>query len=509
MQDYKRILVMSSQGQSQRSIAATLRISRNTVASVLEAFRKSHLKIEKVMKSTNYELESYLYPERELIPKFEQPNMEHVHQELLKQGVTLTMLWKEYCLQCEAQKLPAYGRTMFFDKYHDYVQKNNLTMHLNHKPGERLQVDWAGTTMTVQSPDTGEKHKAFLFVATLPFSMYTYVEAFLSMNQKSWLTAHVNAFRFFDGVPKLIVPDNLKTGVVSNRKNSDPVINKAYLELADYYDVVIMPARVRKPRDKASVEGAVGNVTRAIIGKLRDIPFFSIEDLNKGIWKQLEKFNDAPFQKRDGSRSEVFFTEERDYLNPLPPDDYDVVEWKTATVQMNYHVQIDKMNYSVPYEFVGKKVEVKVGTKTIDIYYKGRLITSHSRLFGRRNQYSTDEKHMPRNHQMFKWNADRFRKWASNIGPSTLALIEQLLSRYKVEEQAYKGCLSILKLSDKFGKLQLEQACSYALQNLPRPTFSNIRLLLMSGQGKDSQSEKTADYEHANVRGADYYGGER
>ena len=281
--------------------------------------------------------------------------------------------------------------------------------------------------------------------------------------------------------------------------------------MADHYGATIIPARVRAPKDKAAVEGTVGNVTNAIIGKLRNRKFFSFEALNNAILTELDKFNTRPFQKRDGSRLSVYEEEEKDFMKPLPADPYELSSWKTATVQMNYHIQIEKMNYSVPYEYVGKKVDVKITKDTVTAYYKGTSIASHKRLYGRRNQYSTLEIHMPENHQLFQWNADRFLNWAKSIGTCTLQVVDRHIRRYSVEEQSYKGCIAILKLSDRYTAGRLENACRLALAHIPNPTYKNIRLILEAGQdlSESVPEEPSGSEEHAFVRGSSYYGGKK
>lgn len=225
----------------------------------------------------------------------------------------------------------------------------------------------------------------------------------------------------------------------------------------------------------------------------------------------MNKLNNEEFQKREGSRKSVYMDEEKDFMNPLPEHPFELSEWKMATVQMNYHIQVEKMNYSTPYEYVGKRVEVKLTKDTVTVYYKKNQICQHKRLYGHRNQYSTNEAHMPKNHQLFQWNKERFMNWAATIGPSTVELINLMFSRYKVEEQAYKGCLSILKLSDKYSQARLENACKLALSRLSNPTYKNIKLILESGQDEAKQEPENTinkeDTTYAFTRGTEYYGG--
>lgn len=332
------------------------------------------------------------------------------------------------------------------------------------------------------------------------------------MKEEDWINANVAMYEYFGGVTRLLTPDNLKVGILSNRKYEDPVANRAYQELADYYHTALLPARVLAPRDKAAVEGTVGNLTSYIIAKLRNRKFFEIDEMNAAIRKELAKFNQVPFQKKGGSRCSVFAEEEFPFLQPLPAHPYEFAQWKTATVQLNYHIAIDFQNYSVPYEYARKKVDVRYTKHSIEIFYQGTRIYSHKRLYGRRGQYSTMVDHMPANHQLYsEWDSARFLKWASGIGESTKQVVRKMFEAYRVEEQAYKGCLSLLKLADKYTPERLEQACKTALERIPSPRYKNIRLILESGNDKTAGSPSTTrpsvSEQYAIVRGASYYGG--
>ena len=290
--------------------------------------------------------------------------------------------------------------------------KNNATMHLNHKPGEIMQVDWAGDTASVIDTDTGEIIPVYVLVATLPYSGYSYVEGFFSMDQECWTAAHINAYRYFGGVARIIQCDNLKTGVDKHNR-SEIKLNKAYSELAEHYNTAILPCRVRSPKDKAMVEGTVGVISTFIIAALRNRQFLSIGELNEAISERLYEFNHKPFQKRDGSRA-IAFEEEKAFLMPLPSTPFELSTWKIATVAPNYHITVDKMNYSVPYEYIKRKVDVRMTRSTVEIFFDGNRICSHRRLYGRSNQYSTNEEHMPMDHQKYiQWNGERFIKWSA------------------------------------------------------------------------------------------------
>lgn len=515
MSKEKQILQLLRDGQSQRRIASMLGVSRNTVAKVANAAQLNPVPPEKLDGLEERELHHLLFPEEALIPILKLPDFAYIHKELMRNGVTLKLLWEEYVDICRSAGKPPYMYSQYCKLYQDYVDKNKLTMHIRHKPGDKLMVDWAGTTIPLYDKVTGISSKAYLFVATLPFSMYSYAQACLTMKQEDWINAHVSMYEYFGGITRILIPDNLKTGILSHKKYEDPIANRAYQELATHYQTALLPARVLAPRDKAAVEGTVGNLTSHIIARLRNHKFFTIEQMNTCIWRELERFNHEPFQKKDGSRYSVFEEEESLFMSSLPTHPYEFAQWKMATVQLNYHVAIDYQNYSIPYEYVKKKVDVRYTKSTIEVFYKGNRICSHKRLYGQRGQYSTVVDHMPANHQLYsEWDSTRFLKWASGIGESTKAVVQKMFDSYRIEEQAYKGCLSLLKLADKYTPERLEQACRIALERIPNPRYKNIRLILESGsdktaKGSNPENRASLPNQYAIVRGAAYYGGDR
>lgn len=387
MSKEREILNLFFCGTSRRKIAQQLKVSRNTVAKVIAAAQDLKLSPDGMGAIENdSELRRRLFPNEESSPSQEPPDCAYIHKELLKKGVNLKLLWDEYVSACLQSGKLHLMYSQYCKIYHDYVDSNRLTMHIQHKPGDRLMVDWAGATMTLHNPVTGEMTKVHVFVATLPFSMYCYAEACLDMKEASWINAHIHMFEFFGGSTRILVPDNLKTGIVSHRKHEDPVANRSYQEMADYYKTVIMPARVLAPKDKAAVEGSVGQITSHILAKLRNRKFFNLAEINEAIRVELEAFNNAPFQKKDGSRASVFHEEECPFMQPLPSFPYEHATWKKATVQLNYHVTLEYQNYSVPYSYARKQVDVRLTSTAVEVYHKGQRIASHVRLFGRRGQ---------------------------------------------------------------------------------------------------------------------------
>ena len=512
MSKEREILQRFHSGMSQRSIALGLHVSRNTVAKVIAAYKASNISQEMLDAIDDDELHRKLCPDEVPNSSVQMPDYSYVHKELLKAGVTLRLLWDEYTANCRSAGRLCIQYSQFCKLYRDYADRHRLTMHIRHKPGDKMMVDWAGKTIPLHNPETGAVSKAYIFVGTLPFSMYCFAEAFPDMKEASWINANIHMVQFFGGVARLLIPDNLKTGIVANRKHEDPVANRAYQEFADHYHTAILPARVLSPKDKAAVEGNVGNVTSHIIATLRNVKFFSIAEMNAAIAELLEKFNAAPFQKRDGSRLSVFLEEEAPFLQPLPVLPYEYACWKQATVQLNYHVSIDSQNYSCPYAYVRKRVDVRATRSLVEIFCQGKRIASHPRLYGRKGQYATVTEHMPPNHQLYsEWDGNRFRRWARKIGESAFAVVDKLLLSYRVEEQAYKGCLSLLKLGEKYGAVRLELACREALRQVPLPKYSIVSRILATGQDQKVPHVETPKESSRNafVRGSSYYGGDR
>ena len=453
MTNYREILRLHSLGLNKTEIASSCQCARNTVAATLQRAANCGLQWPLPEEMSDKQLSERLFPTSPSKPVYKMPDYVYVHKELQRSGITLNLLWLEYCDQCRAAGEIPYQSTQFNKYYTDYLTKVNATMHLNHKPGEVMQVDWAGDTAAVIDTDTGEIIPAYVFVATLPYSGYSYVEAFFSMNQDSWTTAHVNAYKYFGGVTRIIQCDNLKTGVQKHGKD-EVVLNKSYQELAEHYGTAILPARVRAPKDKAAVEGTVGIISTFILAEL--------------------------------------------------------AIWKVATVGPNYHISVERMNYSVPFEYIKQKVDVRLTRSTVEVFYGGNRICSHPRLYGRFNQYSTIQEHMPPEHQKYvQWNGERFIHWAGKVGSNTQVVVRAILGSYKVEQQGYKSCMGLLKLADKYTPERLENACKRALEYTPRPSLKNIQAILASGQDKAIPEQSTAtasSSQYGFTRGADYYG---
>ena len=437
------------------------------------------------------------------------PDYEYVHKELKRVGVTLKLLWQEYKEMCQNLGKLSYGYTKFCLGYDEYVSRNELTNHLVHKPGESCEVDWSGKTMKLTDPVTGEITPVYLFVAVLPYSQYAYVEPCLDQKERTWLRCHNHMYQFFGGVPRRTVCDNLKTGVISHPREGEIILNNSYEALATHYVTAIMPAPVRKPKAKASVEGTVGKIATAIIAKLRNHAFHDLNSLKKSVKKALDDFNKAPFQKRDGSRYEIWL-EEKQFLGRLPDIPYEAAEWLyDRKVYPNSHVAVAKNYYSVPYEYVGCKVDIKLMENTLEVYCRNKCISRH-RMFPSyiKNQYDTHREDMPPYFDQPELNGSRMCRWADKIGKSTRKVVDLIFDSVQIEQQAYNSVLAVLKLETTYSREALEIACAQALRKVKSPRYRHIKSILSQ---KNERSLKDIPKQEDNkglVRGASYYGGE-
>jgi transposase len=510
---YREILRLHAQDLSQRSIASSCACSRNTVADVLKRAEEKGVLWPFERDLDDMELQELLFPEKNKSNTRRLPDCEHIHKEMAKSGVTLSLLWYEYCEECRQNKEIPYSYRQFCRFYTNYATTTKATMRIKRKPGELMEVDWSGQTASLKDNVTGQNIPAYVFVAVLPCSQYAYVESFLSMDIDCWITAHIHAFEFFGGVPRMVVPDNLKTGV-TKASSSDPIINRTYQEMAEHYQTVIMPARIRHPKDKPNVEGAVGVISTWIVASLRNQQFFSITELNKAIREKLAEYNEKPFQKKSGSRLSSFLEEEKFALLPLPAPAFELATWKKATVQYDYHILVDKMYYSVPYEYIKHQVDVRINKKMIEIFFNNFRIASHIRLYGKEGQPSTMPEHMPDHHKQYlQYSREYFFKWSDSVGFHTHSVVRGIFLSYKVEKQAIKSCMALSKLADKYSLTRLESACRRALEYAQKPNVNMIKTILQTGQDKyeietvNQENEiKDQKSSHSFTRGAEYYG---
>ena len=513
MTKYREILRLRSLEFSERNIARSAGVSRNTVKKVLARADELDLEWPLDFGMTDSALEELMFPREKSATNKRMPDFDYIRKELMRNGVNKKLLWYEYMEECRQAGEEGLQYSQFCWYIQQDEQKRRATMHIPRKPGEQIEVDWAGDPAHIIDPDTGELTDAWIFVGVMTFSQYAFVEAFINERTDNWIKAHTDMYSFFGGVTPMLVPDNCTTAV--NHEQSTwytPSLNKTYYEMAEHYNVAILPARVRKPKDKPNVEGSVGVVSTWITAALRNEQFFSLAELNAAIKEKLEAYNARKFQKKECSRLSLFLGEEKPLLAPLPATPFEIAEWKLATVQFNYHIAVDKMYYSVPYQYIKNKVDVRVTSTTIEVFYNHERIASHRRLYGRPGQYATVTEHMPADHQKYlEWNGERFRKWADSIGIHTSKAIDAILTSGRVEQQSYRSCMGLLKLADKYSPAQLEKACEKALSYTGKPSYKSIKnLLIVMKESSDDTSEGTKQEAPRGItRGARYYGGNR
>lgn len=504
MKNIKEILRLASDGSlSVRQIAKSCNCSPTTVSAVIERAKTADLTLDWPMINQMSEevLENKLYPDEDYRTERPLPDMNFIHTELKRKGVTLQLLWQEYLEQYP----DGLGYSQFCDYYLKWRGKRNLSMHQIHKAGEKTYVDWVGPTMKVFDRKTGEIATAYFFVGVLGASELFYTEVFPSMDMGSWITAHIHMFEYFGGTTDILVPDNLKTGVTKSCYY-EPEIHPTYLEMARHYQMAIIPARVRKPKDKSLAEYSVQLVERWIIAKHRDDTYFSFYELNRMVHRELDLANLKPFQKMDGSRRSVFEQTERHRLNPLPIKPYEIAEFKTATVAPDYHVEFNGNFYSVPYRFVRDRVEIRATMNTIEVLKGGTRIASHPRIHpDERNGFNTIPDHMPESHRFqAEWTPERLTKWADKVGPNTSEYITKVMQTRPHPEQGFRSCLGILKAGDTYGGKTLEKACIQGLA-IKKYSYKSLKIILDNlSDERETETEQPLPL-HSNIRGKEYF----
>jgi len=432
-----------------------------------------------------------------------QPDWQWVHQEMKKKGVTLQLLWEEY----KAIHPDGYEISQFYTLYAQWKRRLRVTLRQTYKAGEKMFVDYAGQTIPVVDPRTGKRREACVFVAVLGASNYTYAEATWDQNLANWIGPHVRAFEFFGGVPRMVVPDNLKSGV-SRACRYEPDINPSYHEMSVHYDTVIVPARVRKPRDKAKVEAGVQVVERWIVAALRNRQFFSLGELNRAIAQLLIRLNSRPFKKLDGSRLSWFESLEKGALKPLPQSRYVFSQWKQARVNIDYHVELHRNYYSVPYQLVHAEVDIRYTATTVEVFHRRKRVTSHLRSY-KQGQHSTKKEHMPKSHQMYlEWTPSRMIRWAQRTGEATAQVVQMILQSKRHPEQGYRSCLGIFRLGKRYTEERLEAASRRAIA-IRSYSYRSIRSILENGLDRvplPGTEKQIKPIIHEHIRGREYYG---
>jgi transposase len=499
MEKAKEILRLSLEmGLSQRDVASGIGCSLGVVNTVLARVKEAG--VADPLSLETKELGSIIYPPAEGRKKAE-PDFAYVDREIKKKGITLFLLWEEYKLVNPDGSM----YTQFCTKYREYRKKNSVYLRKTYKAAERMLVDWAGLTMKYIDPKNGNEKIAYVFVAVLPASSYLYAQPFSDMKMANWIEGHVNAFEYYSGVPRLLVPDNTRTAV-TKASRYEPELNKTYQEMAVHYGTAIVPARPYSATDKAPVETAVQIVERRIIAKLRRCRFLSLEDLAEAVHAETETLNGQPFQKLEGSRRSVFLETEQHELMRLPSTRYEYAQFKQAKTGFDYHVAVEKAHYySVPYQFASKEVFVRTTSRIVEIFCGGERIACHVRETDPRKRYITDRSHMPENHKaVADWSPQRFLSWASKTGAQTKAYISWLLERQEHPEQAYRTCAGILRIGSAVAPQKMEEICALALASSIYSYAYFAKLL----ESKKPDYKSAEPIIHENLRGKNYYQGD-
>lgn len=504
MRQIRNVLKLKFENRlTHRQIARACAIGTGTVSECLGRARAAGLSWPLPEEMDDAALERRLYPPPARDRTRPQPDLGWVHRELSRPGVTLQLLWVEYI----SEHPDGYRYSRFCELYQRYRRTLHPSMRQVHRAGEKTFVDFSGKQPEIVDPETGEVRAVELFVGVLGASTYFYAEAVPSQELPHWIAAHIRMFEFFGGASAILVPDNLKSGVRAACRY-EPDVNRTYEEMARHYGAVVVPARSGKPKDKAKVEGAVLIAQRWILAALRNRTFFSLAELNAAIRELLPALNARPLQKLGVSRTERFRQLDQPALIPLPAHRYEIARWKTCRVNIDYHIELDRNYYSVPFTLLREAVDVRFTMTTVEIFHKNTRIASHRRRLGR-GQSATDIEHMPRAHRAHaEWTPSRIISWAEKTGPSAGELVAKILESRPHPEQGYRACLGILRLEKRYGRDRLEAACARALR-IGAPTYRTVKNILASGVDRcpPEETEPTTRSvpRHDNVRGADYY----
>jgi transposase len=489
-------------GLSNRSIARACNISNSTVGEYVRRAKAADLHWPLPPEISEEELYRKLFPEEAAAAEKDRPlpDFAYLKEELKKKGVTFRLLWEEY-----KDKHPNnyYQYTQFCEHYRRWAKTKSPSARLPHTGGEVMEVDYAGLTMTLVNPESGAARQVPVFVATLPASDYIYAEVQSSQEKCNWINGHVRAYAFFGGIPKILRPDNLKSGV-TRPDYYEPDLNPTYQEMAEYYQVAVLPARVRKPKDKGTVENGVQNIERWVIAPLRNQTFFSLGEMNRAVQKQVEALNNKVMAHLGKSRRQVYEEVDLPALRPLPEKPYQFALWKMAKVNIDYHVAFEKHFYSVPHALVRQQVEIKASEHLVEIFHKGKQVAIHPRN-SVQGRFSTRPEHMPSNHRfILELDADWLLKQAREIGPHSHAYLQALLKSRPFPEQAYRQCLGVLSLGRKYPHPTLESACQQALQ-AHLFSYKQLKAELDALVRRSATPIPPPPLLHENIRGGTYF----
>jgi transposase len=494
-------------GLSKREIARSCNVARSTVGDYLRRARAAGLGWPEAAELSDTELETRLFPTEHVPSSVHRPppDCEYIYKELRRYrniNLTMTQLWLEY-----KEKHPdGYQYTQFCEYYRHWRDKLDYCMRQEHRAGEKVFIDYSDG-LAIVDPVTGELIPTQLFLTVWGASNYTYAEATLSQTLPNWINSHVRAFAYFGCLPRVLVPDNLKSGV-KDPCFYEPELNPTYADMAGHYGCAVLPARPRKARDKAKVEVGVLIVKRWILAVLRHRTFFSLEELNAAIRECLEHLNTRHLRRLGKSRRELFEAIDRPSALPLPERAYEYAEWLKARVNIDYHIEVNHHYYSVPYRLLKEKLDVRLTATTVEAFHRGERVAAHARSYVR-GTHTTLREHMPPEHRKYaEWSPSRFTHWASKTGAATAQLVERIMAARTYPEQGYRACLGILRLGQQYEPERLEAAAERALK-YNTCSFKSVRAILAAGLDRQSNIEEPPRQAtlplHSNIRGREYY----
>jgi transposase len=498
--------------RNHREISAATGLSKGSVSEYLRRARDQGLTWDLARELSDHELEQRLFVEPgRCLPTDRIPiDLHWVHREMRKKTVTLQLLWVEYCDagRHDEQRRRPYQYSQFCERYRQFRGRVDVSMRQEHRAGEKCFIDYSGVKPSIVDRRTGEVSEVELFVAVLGASNYSFAEATRTQQRDDFIASTARAFEYFGGTPQITIPDQLRSAV-SGPDRIDPEINPVFAEFAEHYNTAVIPARPRKPKDKAKVEVGVQIVQRWILARLRNITFFSLEDLNLAIAELLEELNDRPFRKLEGCRRSLFEQVDKPALNPLPVRRFEPSTWKKATVHIDHHVEYDARYYSAPCALVGAQPWIRATVSTIELLLDGRRIASHPRSYGPKGAYVTDDAHRPKSHREYgAWPPERIVAWATEIGAHAGLLVAQIMKDKPHPQQGYRSCLALINDAKRYAHDRVEAACARALA-IGAPTRRSVMAILKNGLDRvpleDDEGQLPLPVAHDNVRGGNYY----
>jgi transposase len=483
-----------------RQIARTCNISTSTAHAYVDRLKELDVPYGEIAAMGDDELGELLFPKEQRSSAKRLPDFEYLSKEMTKKGVTLLLLHEEY----KKDNPGGYEQSRFYTLYREWAKKVDPVMRFTHKAGEKMFIDFSGDKAHYQDPTTGKIVEVELFISVLGASSYLYARAVSDQTTENFVNCTIKAFEFYGGCTEYVVPDNARSAV-THPSYYEPDINRVFAAMAEHYTIAVLPTRVRKPRDKAKVENGVLQAQRRILASLRNTTFFSLAELNKAIAEETKKLNERPMTGISKSRHDLFLEIDKPALRPLPQERYTLTAWKKGKVHIDYHIDVEKTHYSVPYTLLGQNVDISYTSSLVEIYHRGKRIASHMRV-NKPGAFVTDKLHMPHSHRQYlEWTPERIKSWGEKIGLHTKLLMEAIMEHREHPEHGYRSCLGLIRLAKLYPPERVDQACKRAC-DLQAYNYKSVKALLERGLEKMSPEVKQKIIPlHSNVRGKNYY----